>query len=409
MLKVHNEKDGTIQYIKEIQIDKQFKYIYVHAYNHMMYIFYINENFYIQYAIIADYDKELLLNLTKFTNSPLLTNITLDELDIIPLNDFRLEQISNNVLTMSKQLKCINLSNFRSYNIKLSSNSQLKNYQSILNVLNEIIYQIHENIQYLKRLNVYNVILESFQNVNMLDINDKKYWNLEHVNQSIRIDLNSDRVYNYGKYNLIQQKISQMNYIKNCNSQWIYLNIDISASVISLFCLLFGIEFKEDIYTFLAHKLDIQNETREEIKKKVFSIIFGYKLKDHLNIQLFNKMYYFSIYLKQLYQNKEGIQSLIVGKPIKIQSNTKQINKGKLLIKYLFNMQTQIYIYLLGLLSSKDVIPLIYQYDSILFKIKRKSFFIELQKILIIISMKGKLPLSLKYGGRLSNMRKYKI
>lgn len=336
---------------------------------------------------LFDWINQNLLNQKKiniFTNFQFFNNEI--DFEIKYNNKLLLDQLKNKVLDISTQINFINLNNYKDLKIQLNSKSQLINYQQIKIKLLKNLPYIYENLNQIKLLNVYNYILQKFELNNTIKYKEKK------SNQSIRIDIDSDRVYNFGWLNFINKKIPKIVNKIQCDKNNLLINVDIHASVISLFCLMFEIKVQGNIYEYLYNQIkqkyageNIEFDSAQQLKQKIFKIIFSNKLNKYTKVQIFKKMYLFTKYLKQQYDKNRYIKSLIINKKICKQKN---LSTGQLLAKYLFNLQGQIYIYLIGLFMFCGLNPVIFQYDSILFNVDINNFLF-FQKNIVIIDKIG--------------------
>jgi hypothetical protein len=78
-----------------------------------------------------------------------------------------------------------------------------------------------------------------------------------------------------------------------------FYKVDYRYSYINLLFQILDITICEDPYLYLGKELGIKELSRDEIKATVFKILFSNEIKQHLNINALNKIYYFSVFLEE--------------------------------------------------------------------------------------------------------------
>lgn len=162
------------------------------------------------------------------------------------------------------------------------------------------------------------------------------------------------------------------------------------------------------MYQFLRKEMKLpQQLERQKVKSQIFKIAFSQKIKKFTHIQFFNKMYLFSIFLQENYNNNKYIEAFISGKKI---LSKQEMSRGKILNYFLMTLQIQLYLgflYQMLQLDKTKVFPRVFIHDAIIFEIDIQYY---LQNINIfqknILTINNSLYVKRYLGKNLHNMVK---
>ena len=228
-------------------------------------------------------------------------------------------------------------------------------------------------------------------------------------NQSLTIDLNHNRCVNRGcgiNYYNIRDDEKKWRTVKP-KPDHLFYKIDFKQSYLQLLCYILDIEIEGDMYEFLGKKLELSdNQSRSNIKRKVFQILFSNQIKNYTDIQLFNKSYLFSLYLQQQYNEFGYVKTLLSQKKLKFGAD-QVFSRNKLLNMYIMSLETQLYVGLLYQLfhfNKSKIIPCIFVYDGIIMSVDVNYVLQNIMQIENLLTLNGKLHLSRYLGSNLLNL-----
>ena len=170
-------------------------------------------------------------------------------------------------------------------------------------------------------------------------------------------------------------------------------------------------------YDELGIYTEFKNKSKEEIKKNVFTILYGFQNLPDINI--LENMYNFSNNIYQQYLKDEFIKTPF-GKIIKLDEQHQ--NRGTIFANFIQSIESNFLperLYpILKENNNLEIIPILYLYDGMLFDVKKsEKNFKEIKNIYILLSNgkenenqyfeNEKFPLSLQYGNNFGNMKTY--
>ena len=326
-----------------------------------------------------------------------------------------IQQYSEWLLSFSKELKIIN---FYCTNLlmdfSLDSKSELKNLESIHvwwyskkdllhNMLNGslIIYNLYNYILFL---------LSKNQPGKISSVQWWKYFRQKLPNQLLYINIESNRAKSDSKhinYYNISPKQQKWKYIKPSPGKMFY-KIDYCYSYINLLFKILDIYIQGDPYNYLAEKMELKGFFRQEIKNTIFKILFSNEIKKYTNIDIFKKIYNFSLLLEQDYKKQGYIQSLISEKRIKFE-NGEKFSRAKLLNKFVMSLESEIYIgilYQLLLFPKEKIKPVFFIFDAIILQIDIQKSINQIQYLEKILTLNGLFPIKRFLGKNLYKWEK---
>ena len=317
------------------------------------------------------------------------------------------QEYSQWLTDFSKELKIINFCFTQTLSdLTLDSKSELKNLEKIYmwwDIKRTSIYNNIDNSLYI--YNIYNYILYLLSNNSPRQISSKqwnKYFQKRLINQSLSIDIESNRAKSKGdhiNYYSISSKQERWKHVKPSKGKMFY-KVDYRYSYINLLFRILDITICEDPYLYLGKELGIKELSRDEIKATVFKILFSNEIKRHLNINALNKIYYFSVFLEEQYKKQGYIQSLISEKKIRFKAGEKY-SRSKLLNKFIMSLESEVYIgllYHLLLFPKEKIKPLFFIFDAIIIQIDIEKCMDQIENLEKILTLNGLFPISRYLG-----------
>jgi hypothetical protein len=153
------------------------------------------------------------------------------------------------------------------------------------------------------------------------------------------------------------------------SSDNLLINIDFNSYHLHLIANKLGIEIPDDLHSWLGKQYfgteNLTNEQYEEAKKITFKNLYGYQLEERVkNIELFRQVEQFQERLWSSYQQVGYVVTdynnhIVVDNP----------SKNKVFNYYIQALETETNIKQLYALITKELIPILYTYDSMVFEI----------------------------------------
>lgn len=313
-----------------------------------------------------------------------------------------------------KTIKIVDVTNFSMFTkLEAQSHSQLLNIEIIYKwiMLNKYALKACLNDASVMHYNFYNYVLYmlSRRGAQISENALSEVFKVSDSHQHLSIDIPDNRPITKKGINYLN--ITKSDYrlalIKPQRGMWLFQFDFVSSYLQLLYNLLDNPMPDEDVYIYLGAKLKLpQQTTRPEIKQRVFQILFSNEIKEHLDIEFFNDMYQFSIYLWEEYKLHGYINSLISGKKMYIAKGERN-SRSKLFNMVIMNLQFEVYIGVLYQLLQykKDKInPIIFVHDSIIMEIDCDKYLQEIESVESIITYNGLFKISRKLGKNLQQM-----
>lgn len=386
------------------------------------YIIVLQENWQIKQCIISLQKPKLypsLLTKTVYTNYDNFWNIYLRNYSPRSFPSFDLYQ--EWLVQSSNSVNVINIKRFQMFNfdkVELSS-SQTNNIQTLIKWYNsnKSVFRNYPKQQ----VNIYNffnftLFQLSKRSLYVSDNHIKKYFRNMQIPQKLTIDLHNDRTLNIEgniNYNISSQSNQKWKSFRPQNRSNLLYRIDYSASYMQLLVQILQVDIdrQKDIYQTLKEQLKLPEElSREDVKQKVFSILFSNRILNHLDIQFFKMCYYFSKVLQQDYKKQGYIQSLISKKKIRLESQ--KINRNKLFNAFIMSLETQLYIGVLYNTLQFDrqkISPKLFIHDSIVFQVDVNWVIQNMTKIQDVLTFENKLKITRQLGRNLISFENIEI
>ena len=153
------------------------------------------------------------------------------------------------------------------------------------------------------------------------------------------------------------------------SSDNLLINIDFNSYHLHLIANKLGIQIPDDLHSWLGKQYfgteNLTNDQYEEAKKITFKNLYGYQLEERVkNIELFRQVEQFQERLWSSYQQVGYVVTdynnhIVVDNP----------SKNKVFNYYIQALETETNIKQLYALITKELIPILYTYDSMVFEI----------------------------------------